>query len=991
MEKNYTRGDIFMKGRRKGLSLILALALVIALMPVMSLRVFAIEPDNTNYDLKAVSVSAQMPGVYTVQAALSSDENNPKTIGIPSIAKQNLVDKATKELPAIIMGAAVNYEKRTGPTEFTPIAGAELVAPYSYFRWGVMDEQRKEADGSTTTHKKLSGFDGSYYIVRVDVSALIEEAKTKNNGSLDGKYLHVRQQNNKALLVATGMTDSSYVYADPAATNNKGGCKAAVYPLDDNAAAMKDTTGNDREKPYLDVILVSSSKNIAGADAGGADAPVPDVDLAFYVEGTKDYKPWMKALDPNNMPTFPYTIKDNNGTDVTFPDEAAYNTALTTKFFDQKNATSENTASFYKVMGSDLEIDVAVDNNQEGALAGGTGAGKQQYRSIDWLKEKMDFWSMEKAIAHEEYDNHTIILICEAPVLDSMKISGKGERSVILDVNSFDIQIANNTAKGEAGLTIGNNATLRIKDSSNTAGAELAIGNNATMVVESGGIMVIDETCTVEAEFDAASTTGNPSQTTPTEYLSGEITVKEGGWLVNYGVINIEGTEGKPLDPAQPVQPGQQRDKMNAEILVESGGTLSNYGCLSIKGALGILGTLNNFGRYNDILRAYDPDQNIVDYHRGIQITWKDDITQDGVQPGVLHVGVDGKGNINPEAELNNYGDIIIAPGTFTLHGVFNNYSSEDSKIATGEEYAGHMYLCTVTEAIIPIVNPNDPLVVEKKITASESNGKLPRESAFLNNGTVNNKGEIDGGAVALVHNGRLGELSPIINASNKEVALSEEGIALPVDQMFTFQDGVGEASYSVEGVTGEGSYDEAQNRLKVTKCGTFLVTVRTAATDKVRATTAIAALTVRDENVKPVDMHRLYNPNSGEHFYTGDVEEKDRLVGLGWNYEGVAWNAPEKSSVPVYRLYNPNAGDHHYTKDAAERDHLIEAGWNDEGIGWYSAETEDISIFRLYNPNALFAGAHHYTADADERDQLVEVGWRDEKIGWYGLDPRSA
>ncbi len=139
------------------------------------------------------------------------------------------------------------------------------------------------------------------------------------------------------------------------------------------------------------------------------------------------------------------------------------------------------------------------------------------------------------------------------------------------------------------------------------------------------------------------------------------------------------------------------------------------------------------------------------------------------------------------------------------------------------------------------------------------------------------------------------------------------------------------------------------------------------------------------EEPAKTIEMHRLYNPNSGEHFYTGNVEEKDHLVELGWNYEGVAWNAPEKSEIPVYRLYNPNAGDHHYTTDVKERDFLIKVGWNDEGIGWYSEESETVALFRLYNPNALGAGAHHFTADAAERDHLIEIGWRDEKTGWYG------
>jgi len=61
------------------------------------------------------------------------------------------------------------------------------------------------------------------------------------------------------------------------------------------------------------------------------------------------------------------------------------------------------------------------------------------------------------------------------------------------------------------------------------------------------------------------------------------------------------------------------------------------------------------------------------------------------------------------------------------------------------------------------------------------------------------------------------------------------------------------------------------------------------------------------------VQMYRVYNPNSGEHFYTQNVAEKNNLVSKGWRYEGIGWNGPT-SGNPVYRLYNPNAGDHHYS-----------------------------------------------------------------------------
>lgn len=34
----------------------------------------------------------------------------------------------------------------------------------------------------------------------------------------------------------------------------------------------------------------------------------------------------------------------------------------------------------------------------------------------------------------------------------------------------------------------------------------------------------------------------------------------------------------------------------------------------------------------------------------------------------------------------------------------------------------------------------------------------------------------------------------------------------------------------------------------------------------------------------------RVYNPNSGDHFYTTHADEKDNLVSLGWRYEDIGW-----------------------------------------------------------------------------------------------------
>ena len=134
------------------------------------------------------------------------------------------------------------------------------------------------------------------------------------------------------------------------------------------------------------------------------------------------------------------------------------------------------------------------------------------------------------------------------------------------------------------------------------------------------------------------------------------------------------------------------------------------------------------------------------------------------------------------------------------------------------------------------------------------------------------------------------------------------------------------------------------------------------------------------------IPMHRLYNPWSGEHFYTASESERDTLLSAGWTYEGVGWYAP-LDGAPVYRLYNPwaPAGDHHYTMSESEYEQLQKAGWVGEGVCWFSDLQERTPVWREYNPWQQ-ANNHNYTASRDEHDLLVGIGWTDEAVGWYGV-----
>ena len=132
-------------------------------------------------------------------------------------------------------------------------------------------------------------------------------------------------------------------------------------------------------------------------------------------------------------------------------------------------------------------------------------------------------------------------------------------------------------------------------------------------------------------------------------------------------------------------------------------------------------------------------------------------------------------------------------------------------------------------------------------------------------------------------------------------------------------------------------------------------------------------------------EMHRLYNPYTGEHFYTADTTERDTLVGIGWISEGVGWTAPTTYGKEVYRLYNKYTSDHHYTTSTEERDTLVEIGWTDEGVGWLSDQYEKTPLYRQFNPYETI-GTHNYTTSFLENNTLAQIGWKAEGIAWYGL-----
>ena len=144
------------------------------------------------------------------------------------------------------------------------------------------------------------------------------------------------------------------------------------------------------------------------------------------------------------------------------------------------------------------------------------------------------------------------------------------------------------------------------------------------------------------------------------------------------------------------------------------------------------------------------------------------------------------------------------------------------------------------------------------------------------------------------------------------------------------------------------------------------------------------------DSSLAPV--YRLYNPHSGEHFYTASQHEADHIFASGWDLEGSGWYMDSRSEGdPIYRLFNPNsrdAGSHYYTANLEEARTLVELGWkwdNDGKPVLYSGGTYPVYV--QYNPNN---SGHNYTTDLNEHRVLVRAGWQENDVTFHVASPGS-
>ena len=124
------------------------------------------------------------------------------------------------------------------------------------------------------------------------------------------------------------------------------------------------------------------------------------------------------------------------------------------------------------------------------------------------------------------------------------------------------------------------------------------------------------------------------------------------------------------------------------------------------------------------------------------------------------------------------------------------------------------------------------------------------------------------------------------------------------------------------------------------------------------------------------VPVYRFYNTQTGTHFFTANVQERDYVIATyrTMQYENVGFYASNQSAAApsgVFRFYNTATGSHFFTINEGERDYVrvTYPQLKDEGTAWYARKGSgegSIPMYRFYNK---LTGTHFYTVSESERD----------------------
>ena len=141
------------------------------------------------------------------------------------------------------------------------------------------------------------------------------------------------------------------------------------------------------------------------------------------------------------------------------------------------------------------------------------------------------------------------------------------------------------------------------------------------------------------------------------------------------------------------------------------------------------------------------------------------------------------------------------------------------------------------------------------------------------------------------------------------------------------------------------------------------------------------------------VPLYRFWNSETGDHFYTTDENEKNRVLTTKewmYTYEGIAayvYQTQQTNTLPLYRLWSSKTGDHFYTTDENEKNTALttkEWMYTYEGIAGYiypAQQTNTLPLYRLWNSEN---NDHFYTTSETEKNRALEGQYIYEGIAGY-------
>jgi hypothetical protein len=96
----------------------------------------------------------------------------------------------------------------------------------------------------------------------------------------------------------------------------------------------------------------------------------------------------------------------------------------------------------------------------------------------------------------------------------------------------------------------------------------------------------------------------------------------------------------------------------------------------------------------------------------------------------------------------------------------------------------------------------------------------------------------------------------------------------------------------------------------------------------------ALAAHILPEQIENTVPLYRVHRGH--KHLYTIDLEEHVKADSHGVGLVGYVYATQHAGTFPLYRIFNPRTNAYLFTTNVNEKESLMTVGWNDEGVTCY-------------------------------------------------------